>query len=225
MDIVGIRASKRDSLGKGSVRKIRTGGKIPAILYGPGIDNIPIEVEAKEFAAVTHGSSSTILRLELEGEKDHPAAIVKEVQRDPLKRQPIHVDFMKIAMDERITAMVPVTLVGEAPGVKEGGVLQHGLRELQVEALARDLPDHVEVSIGDMDVGDTMRVVDLPDYPALTVLNDSEEVVCTLVPPTIIREEEVAVAEEELAEEEPELVGKEEAEGEEEEESSEESQS
>lgn len=216
MEIVELKAAKREHVGKSGVRKTRAEGKIPAIFYGPGIENLPVEVEAKEFASAIAKSSSMIMRLELEGAKDNPTAIVKAIQREPLKKRPIHIDFMKIAMDEKITANVAISLIGESPGVKEGGVLQHGLRELQVEALPKDLPEHIEVDIGSLLVGDTMRVADLAEFPELLVINDSEEVVCTIVPPTIIREEEIVPEEAEIEGEEPEVIGREEAEEEEE---------
>lgn len=212
MDIVEMKVEKREA-GKTAAKKTRNEGKIPAIFYGHGIEPVPISVDAKTLRVVVHGEAGTnvILKLNIEGKRGGDTAIIKEVQKHPLKDSFVHIDFLKIALDEKIQAQVPVSVVGESIGVKEGGVLQHGLWEIEVEALPTDLPDNLEVDVTELQIGDTVRVGDLSVPSEIEVITDLEETVVSVVPPTELKEEEL-VAEEELAE--PEIVGAEEAEAE-----------
>jgi large subunit ribosomal protein L25 len=211
MEIVEMKAEKRD-IGKRVVKKMRTGGKIPAIFYGRGVEPLALSVDAKTFRTVIHGEAGTnvILKLNVEGKREGQTAIIKEIQRNPVKDSFLHVDFLKIAMDEKIQAQIPVNVIGEAVGVKEGGVLQHGLWEVEVEALPKDLPEHIEMDVADLQIGDTVRIADLTVPEGVEILSDPEETVVSVVPPTELKEEELVA--EEVAE--PEIVGAEEAKGE-----------
>lgn len=210
MELVDLKVKLREEKGKSVSRKLRATGQIPAIFYGEKIKTVPLVVETKDFTAVVHteAGANVLLNLKIEGLGKNETAIIKDIQRDPLKDSFLHVDFMKIALDEKITTTVPVTVVGESPGVKEGGVLQHGLWEIEVEALPADLPEKFEVDVSGLDIGDSLRVSDLLQPKGVEILSGVEETVVSVVPPTVVKEEEVV--EEELVE--PELVGAEAAE-------------
>lgn len=209
MEVIEMKVEKRD-VGKTVARRMRTSGKIPAIFYGHGMDPLSLSVDSKTLRTVIHREAGTnvILKLSIEGERGGQTAIIKEIQRHPMKDSFLHVDFLKIAMDEKIQAKVPVNVVGESVGVREGGVLQHGLWEVEVEALPKDLPENLEVNVTELQIGDTIRVADLTVAEDVDVLTDLEETVVSIVPPTELREEEL-VAEEAA---EPEVVGAEKAE-------------
>ncbi|MDI6822578.1 MAG: 50S ribosomal protein L25 [Actinomycetota bacterium] len=213
MKIIELKARRRDT-GKGASRKLRTVGEIPAVLYGEGIESYPLAVDVRDFIHLIRSEGlNVIVKLKVEGDRGDPSrpprrvgvdrkdctAIIKEIQRDPLKDFYLHIDFQKIAMDEKISTMVPITIVGEAPGVKEGGVLQHGLWEVEVEALPKDLPDCIEVDVSALGIGDAVRVSDLPKPEGVEILTSPDEVLVSIVPPTAIVKE---VAEEEEVEEE-----------------------
>jgi len=208
MEIVELKAEKRDA-GKNVIKKVRAGGRIPAVFYGRGVDPVALSVDAKTFRTVIRSDAGTnvILSLSIGQKGEGETAIVKEIQRNPVKDTFLHVDFLKIAMDETIQAQVPVNVVGEAIGVKDGGVLQHGLWEIEVEALPKDLPENLEVDVANLQIGDSIRIADLTVPEGVEVLTDQEETIVSIVPPTELKEEELVAAEEAA---EPELVGAEE---------------
>lgn len=202
-----MKVEKRET-GKSASRRLRSVGKAPAILYGEKIEPLPLAVNVRDLVFLFRKSAggSMIVKLEIEGEKGGHTVLIKEIQRHPARRSYVHIDFQKIAMDEKIHAFVPLKIFGEALGVKEGGVLQHVLWEVEVEALPKDLPDRIEVDVGELNIGDTVRVLDLPQIEGLGILTNSEEIVLSIVPPTVIKEvEEVAEEVEEAVE--PEVIG------------------
>ncbi len=211
MELTPLTVKVREAIGKSEARKIRREKKIPAILYGNAFSTTPLVVELEDFKQAIHTDAglNVILDLKIEGQKKEHTAIIKEVQRDPIRDNFIHIDFMKISMDKEIDATVPIVLTGESQGVEEGGVLQHNLWEMDVYALPLNIPDHIEVDVSELVIGDSLKVEDLILPEELQIKNRMEEVVVSIVPPTELKEEELVVEEEEL---EPELVG-EEAEG------------
>lgn len=208
MEITEFKVKPREEKGKSAARRLRANGQVPAVFYGEKIKTIPLVVDERKFARLISSEAGTnvVIQLKIEGNSKSQTAIIKEVQRNPVKDTFLHIDFQKIAMDEAIEAQVPISVVGESPGVKEGGVLQHGLRELRIKALPKDLPDHFEVNVGSVSIGDSIRVADISVVEGIEVLSDGEETVLSVVPPTELKEEELVV-EEEVAE--PELVGEE----------------
>jgi large subunit ribosomal protein L25 len=210
MDLVELKAEQRDA-GKATTKRVRADGRIPAIFYGHGIDPLSLSIDAKTFRSVIHSEAGTnvILKLMIDGKKGNHTAIIKDIQRHPVKDYFFHIDFLKIAMDEKIQAKVPVNVVGESIGVREGGVLQHGLWEIEVEALPANLPENIEIDVSELAIGGAVRIADLVVGDDVAILTDPEETVVSVVPPTELKEEEVV--EEEMLE--PELVGAEAAEG------------
>ncbi len=199
MKVLELKAERRKETGKGSARALRKQGKVPAILYGKDIEAVPLAVSAKDFIDLEHHGGSPILNLNLDGKTY--TVVVKEVSRDILKDSLLHVDFQKVKLDEKITTMVPLSVVGEAvcPGIKQGGVLQHGVSEIEVEALPGDLPEHIEIDLSGMEIGDAFKVKDITPPSGVKILAEPEEVVVTVLTPTTY-EEELAVEEKEVEE-------------------------
>lgn len=207
MAIVSLRAVERTPKGKGGVRKLRRGGMVPAVLYGIGVDSVPLSVDENDLNVMfrRHGGSSIIVDLRIEGEKSTTGrALVKDVQRHTVTGRVLHLDLQRVSAKRKLTVDVPIILVGEAKGVKEGGVMETIQRDIQVHCLPADIPEKVEIDISEMGIGDSVHIRDL-EIPNAEILADPDGVVVTLVPPTVY--EEVKVEEEVAAEEEePELV-------------------
>jgi len=204
MDIIAIEASERTLRGK-RVKAMRRAGLLPAIMYGVGMKPQMLELPAHETELILHKvSGSTLVDLKV-GNKTHKV-LVREVQREVISRKPIHVDFLEVAMDVIIRAVVPVELIGEAPAVRElGGVLLAGLSEIEVEALPANLPDRITVDISSLvTFDDSITVGGLDIGEGVTVLTDPDEVIANVAYQAI--EEEVEVVEEVIEGMEPERV-------------------
>jgi large subunit ribosomal protein L25 len=178
-DIV-LNASVRSSVGKG-LYALRKSGKIPAILYGPGVDSLPIELEEKTAVRVLNTlTGSTLLRLEI-GEKKF-SVLLRDLQRDSILRTILHVDFYAVPSDRVVRVHVPLQFTGESAAVRDfGGVLVHLLSELEVECLPKDLVNGISVSIAPMEkVGDSIAIKDILLPPGIKVLMDPEESIITV---------------------------------------------
>jgi large subunit ribosomal protein L25 len=211
MAIVVLKSARRDQAGKGVARRLRAAGSVPAVYYGRGETPLSLAVQAKELESILHGASGSnvIVDLKVDGEAAADRkALLREVQRHPVKGSILHVDLQHISLSEKITVEVPVVLVGTPTGVKDGGgILEHLLREVEVECLPTDIPASISVDVSHLNIGDSVHVSDMKVEKAV-VRTEAERAVATVVPPTIL--EEVKPAEE--APTEPELVKKEKAE-------------
>lgn len=195
-----LKAEKREESGKGPARKLRAAGRIPAVLYGHNMDPVPLSVDAKELFHVLHGSAGSNVLVDLEVDGAGHLALPREIQRDVVRARYIHIDFLAVRRDEKVSVSVPVLVVGESPGVKAGGVLEHHLWELAVECLPGDVPEGLEVDVSRLQVGDSLRVEDLAPPGGVTILTPLEDAVLSVVIPQVRVVEEVeAVAEEEAA--------------------------
>lgn len=196
-------ADKREGTGKGVARKLRAVGRVPAVLYGGGMDPVPLSVDSRDLYHVmrTGAGANVLIDLMVDGKKQ--LALPREIQRDHIKGTFVHVDFLAIRADEKITVSVPVHIVGESPGVKAGGVVEHHLWELQVESLPGDVPDAIEADISALEIGTSLKVADLTAPPGAAILTAPDEsVVAVQQPQARVELEEVAAAEEEAAAEE-----------------------
>jgi large subunit ribosomal protein L25 len=219
MEKVVVQAEKRTVIGK-QVKALRREGKLPAVIYGYGIDPISIVLDQHSASRIlAKASSSTLVTIELGGVQ-YPT-LVREKQLDFIRNSLIHVDFMAVSMTEKITASVGVHIVGEAPAVKEfGAILVTGLTELEVECLAADLPERFTVDVSGLEeISSGVYVRDVVAPEGVEILSDPEEmiVVATAMAAEEVEEEEEVLEGEEG--EEPEVIGKgkeEEGEGEEE---------
>lgn len=218
---VKLKASLRTEKGKGAAKRFRHSEMIPAVYYGRKIETVPLLVNVRDFksAMATEAGSNVLINLEIEGElpdflKGRQTVIVKEIQRHPVRGDILHVDFHKVIMSEEIQAAVPIILVGEAAGVKLGGVLQQPIREVNVKCLPKYIPEHIEVGVSELEIGDNIHLSDLPAVEGVEFLDDPEEILVSVIPPTKVEVPVAAPEEEEEVAVEPELVGekKEEAE-------------
>lgn len=203
MEATVIKATRRTLIGKQS-SQLRRAGQLPAVVYGKHIEPTPICLDMREASRVLAGvSSSHLVTIDLEGTPIN--ALVRERQRNPLKDSLVHVDFLAVSMTERLRAMVQIVLHGEALAVKQNvGVLVSGVEEIEVECLPADLPETIVVDVtGLKEVGDSVKVADLPiDTTKVEVLTDAEELVALITAPTA---EEI---EAEVSAEEPEVIEK-----------------
>ena len=209
MAIVSLECARRDGVGKGVARRLRADGRVPAVFYGRGESSIPLIVSLKELELVIHKSagSNVIVDVKVAGDaaKDRKA-LIREIQRDPVAGSILHLDLQHISLTERITVQVPVVLLGVPVGVKDsGGILEHLLREVEVECLPTDIPSKLEVDVSGLNIGDTLHVSDLR-ADRVEIKTEGDRAIATVVPPTIL--EEVKPAEEAVAAE-PELITKE----------------
>jgi large subunit ribosomal protein L25 len=189
----------RETTGSREARRLRKRGLIPGILYGRGAEPHAISVPERDLRrALTGGSGMhTILDVVLDGESATHASILKDFQQDPLRGKLIHVDLQEVRLDVAITAAVTVILVGaeDAPGVREGGALSQVAREVNVEALPMEVPEHLELDVSSMVMGDNLRIADLAAHDGVTFLDDPETVLATLTMPTRVEEPEEELVE------------------------------
>ena len=196
---VKLQVQERDSRGSAESRRLRKQGLIPGVLYGRGKTPHPICIPERELRRVLTGGQGlhAILDVTLEGQKTTHPSILKEYQQHPVKGGIIHVDLQEVRLDQPIQARVVVELVGEPVGVTEGGVLSQVNREITVEALPMEIPEHLELDVTGMAIGDTLRLVDLPVQEGVKFLDDPEEtVLATVTMPTRIVEPEPEEGEE-----------------------------
>lgn len=182
-------AERRDDAGKGVARKLRAAGRVPGVLYGHGEAPVALSVNSKELLHLFHhgGGSNALIGLEIDGSSH--LAIPREVQRDHIRGSFIHIDFLAVSRDEKIKVTVEVSETGEAEGVKAGGVVEHHLREVEVECLPQDVPERIEVDITEMELGDMLHVSDLAAPTGVTILTDPETSVISIITPAALRTE------------------------------------
>ena len=201
---VKLQVLERDSRGTRESRRLRKQGLIPGVLYGRGKSPHTICVQERELRRVLTGEGGlhAILDVVLEGQKTTHPSILKEYQQHPVKGGLIHVDLQEVRLDQPIQARVVVELVGEPVGVTEGGVLSQVNREVTVEALPMEIPEHLELDVSGMAIGDTMRLADLRASEGVTYLDDPEETVLATVtmPTRFVEPEPEEVEGEELEE-------------------------
>ncbi|HEX2068631.1 MAG TPA: 50S ribosomal protein L25 [Actinomycetota bacterium] len=186
-------AQPREDKGKGAARRLRAKGMVPAVVYGHGADPLHLTVDARELLHLLHTEAGTNVLVDLRVDSEQLLAIPREIQRDHIKGQFIHIDFLRVARDEKITVEVPVHLTGESHGVKEGGVVEHHLWTLQVECLPQDVPTSIEADISELGINESLKVEALPGGDKFTILTSPEEVVVSVVPPQVLKVEEEVV--------------------------------
>ena len=197
-----LEVEKRTVTGK-QVRALRREGKLPGVLYGAGIEATPIEMDARQAGKVlARTTRATLVEVLLEGEAH--TSLVREIQRDPIRRTIRHVDLLKVAMDQTIRAEVPIELTGEAPAVKtRGGVMVAGINSIEVEALPANLPDRIVVdvsvlvniddaiTVGSLSLGEGVEVLTDADALVARVIFQAEEILEEAVPAVVAAEPEV----------------------------------
>jgi large subunit ribosomal protein L25 len=190
-----LKAVKRDAVGKGAARRSRAAGKVPAILYGRGMEPVALEVDRREFVSALRTDAGMNVLLDIQVDGDTTLALTRELQRDPVKGTLLHADFVKVDRTQTIEVEVPVHIVGEAPGAKEGGVLEHPLFTVHVSCLPGDVPESVDADVSNLQIGDTLRVSDLPTAGKFEITDDPDTVVATVAQPISEAEFEAMEAE------------------------------
>jgi large subunit ribosomal protein L25 len=202
-----LQAASRTATGKGAARSLRRDGKVPGVIYGHGREAEAVTIDKSALNKMLFGISAgtTILDVAIDG-RAPVKALIREIQRDSLRPAEIlHLDLYEVRGDEEITLAVPIRLIGVPDGVRNfGGVLDHVLRELEVEVLPSNIPDHVDLDVTALTIGHSLFVRDVKVENA-KVLNDPDTPICTVVAP---RTEEAPAVVEEVATTEPELIRK-----------------
>jgi large subunit ribosomal protein L25 len=205
---VKLVAAHRSERGKNAARTLRRTGRVPAVIYGRGDETRALSVDALELEKLLASvrAENTLIDVEIEGAATR--ALIREVQRHPYRPEVLHVDFLQIHAGERLKLDVPIRLVGAPIGVREeGGVLQQALHELHIECLPRHIPDAVEIEVDNLAIGDSIHVRDVL-VPNVSILNDVDLSICSVVPPTVQAVEEEPEVTTEVEDVEPELVGR-----------------
>jgi len=199
-----VATPREGKFNKNAARRVRVAGKIPAVVYGAGLDAIAVTVDPKVITKILHSESghNTIFDLNIEGGKGSKAMIV-DWQNEPIKGKLLHIDLKRIAMDKVMRVSVPVQLIGIPAGVKTGGgILEHVMREVEIECLPGDIPSHIDVDVTGVELHGVVRIADLPHSGSIKFLGEEDATVAHV---TIIKEEapaevaEAAPAEPEVA--------------------------
>ena len=192
MKTIEITVEKRSSRGKNEAHRLRQTGKVPAVVYGAGKDTVPITVDVRSLSDAFRGGAGEnaifLLKLSDTGETRH--AMIREFQRDPVSRRAVHLDFVRVLMDTKIRVRVPVEVVNVARGVKtDGGILDFVTREIEIECLPGNIPEHLPLDVADLGIGDALRISDLQAPEGVEVVDDLEKVIVHVAHPAA---EEVA---------------------------------
>jgi len=189
MQRLTLSVQKREGVGKGVARGLRRKGFIPAVVYRGG-DSLPIELPAKEFSYFISKTAGEQVVVNLDFSNETRQALVKDYQVDPIKGTLLHADFQEISATEEIRVMVHVAISGESIGVKkDNGIMQYGIREIEIECLPENIPGHVDVDVSNLGIGQSIHVSDLNLGENVLVLTDPDELVVTV---TAIKGEAVA---------------------------------
>lgn len=195
-----LKGEPRQGTGKGAARKIRAAGGVPAVVYGHGADPLHVTIDSRELFHLLHTDAGVNVLVDMRVDHEHFLAMPREIQRDLIRGQFLHVDFLRIAKDEKVTVEVPIHVVGESPGVKQGGVIEHHLWSLEIECFPQDVPSSIAADISTLAIGDSLKVPDLKIPPKVTVLTSEEETIVSVVQPQILKVEEAEEAVEEAEE-------------------------
>ena len=210
---VKLVAEPREGTGKGVARKLRAAGRVPAVLYGHGMDSMALSVDSKDLFHVLHTGAGTNVLVDLVVDGTEHLIIPRDVQRDHIHGRFIHVDLLAIRRDEKLHLTIPVRIVGESVGVKAGGVVEHRLWEIEVECLPTDVPEAIEADISALEIGMGLHVSDLVAPEGVTFLTSEEESVVAVAQPQMAVELEEEAAEGEEGAEGEAAEGEEGAEG------------
>jgi len=210
MEKVIIEANERKTINKRSRNSLRNEGRVPGVLYGSRMEPIPIDVTRLEINPLVFTAKTNLISLKLDGHEEYEC-VIKDVQFDPVSDEVLHFDLIGLTRGEKIQLEVPIKLLGNAVGVKEGGLLQESMHKLSIECLPKDIPQSLELEVTELNIGDSIHVSDL-NFENITILNPENTIVVSVVLPKVEIEVEEVEEGEELAEEEgaaePEVIGK-----------------
>lgn len=198
---ITLRAESDRETGSRASRRLRRDGQVPAIVYGKGRDPLAIAVNHRELRAAltTEAGTNALISLEVGG--DTILTLPRVVETHPFRREIRHVDFVTVALTDTVSAEIPVHFVGEAVGIRQGGVLSTARTTVQIEALVTNIPSYVELDVSELEIGDALRIGDLPEIEGVTFTEDPEYTVVSItVPAALEAEADDAAAEGEEAE-------------------------
>ncbi len=204
MATVRLSAEPRDQSGKGAARSLRREGRVPAVIYGHGREPQSLSIAAREIERILGqiSAASTVIELDLDGRTSR--TLIREIQRHPVKRTLIHVDFQEVVAGELVAVKLPIVLLGTPEGVRLGnGMLDQVMYEINIQADPSDIPNHVEIDVTGLQIAQALHVRDLPLPEGVVVMDDEGLTVCTVQPPRVSEE-----TTEEPAGDEPELIRK-----------------
>ena len=180
---VKLNVIEREERGKGAARRSRASGKVPAVVYGRGMEPVPIEVDRREFLTALHTDAGMNVLLELKVGGKKMLTLARELQRDPVRGTLLHADFVQVDVTQTVDVEVPVHVTGDAAGVKEGGVLEQPLFTVHVRCLPTEVPEGIDVDVSHLTIGDSLRVGDIPPNDKWEITNDPDEPVVTIAAP------------------------------------------
>jgi large subunit ribosomal protein L25 len=206
METISIAAKPRSETGSHAVSRLRRDGKVPGVVYGHEFKSpLPIVIEGRDLRSALAGHNiNSVFTLQIEGRGATPV-MIHERQLDVVSHHLLHIDLYAVNLSESVEANVTVVAVGNAPGVKEGGVLDIVLREIAVEALPGSIPEQIEVDVSELNIGDNIHVRELKVPEGVTIVEDENDIVLSVLAPSKAEEEVPVAAVAELAQ--PELVG------------------
>ena len=205
METVVIEAQKRVKIDKASRSALRKEGKVPAIFYSKHHEPMPVQFSERSIHPYVFTAKTSLITLNVEGHEELDC-IIKDVQFDPVSEKIVHIDLLGLKKGEKIQIEVPVQLVGNAIGIKEGGILQHTLHKVQIECLPVDIPEHLEIDVTDLKLGHAIHAGDLK-FDNFILLNSPEAIIAAVTHPKIEKEETPATGETPEAVE-PEVISK-----------------
>ncbi len=189
MDIPVLKVEQRNEYGKGAARRMRAKGLVPGVCYGQGKEPLPVTVDPVELVEILKGARGLNSLIRLDGAEDR-TVFVQELQRHPVERNLLHVDFLWVDPDKPIERTVPVDLVGRPAGVKLGGLLQVARHRLMVEALPADLPETIEIDVTSLEIGDVIHVEEVEMPAGVKAIYEKNFTICAVVAPTVEEEKE-----------------------------------
>lgn len=199
MKEVILDVNERTEKGTRVSRRLRSAGTIPAILYGAKQTPISLGIPAKDFNRVIHGGAgeNVVLTLKFSGDKNEgKTAIIKEIQRDPVSHNVVHIDLLAISLKDKIIVNVPVMVTGLAPGIKEGGILEYVQREIEIECLPTQIPENIMVDVSSLNINESIHVRDLKlAEETIKILTPADRMLVSIVPPTVLEEPTPAAVE------------------------------
>lgn len=212
-----LTAEARTGTGKGAAKRMRKAGRIPAILYGKGQDAVSISLGGRDIFHLlsTPGATTNVLELEIDegGKNQKKNVLIRKIQKHPFREEVLHLDLLEVAMDQELSVMVPIEVIGESKGVKEGGILELKRRELEVVCLPGKIPHTIAIDITHLGVGDSVHVEDIAPPEGVQIPFESNYAILSVVAPAVEAAPEEAPEAEEAGEVREEASRKEEAEG------------
>jgi large subunit ribosomal protein L25 len=188
-----LHAQEREDFRQSTLSIMRHEGQVPAVVYGTNVDNKALYINAVDFLkTIREVGRNGVISLDLDGETYD--VILSDYQMDPIKKEILHADFLAVDMSKEIEVNVRITLVGEAAGVKDGGVLQQPLHEVSITATPADIPQVIEVDVSNLQVGETMSISDIQGHTSYHINHEDDETIVSILPPR--QEEEISTGEE-----------------------------